>query len=149
MVEGWIAENWFSLVQSVGIVGGLLFTAWSVRIARREGRMANTLSLAGHHRELWAEAHRRPELARLFDAEADLIGHPITVAEREFLDVAVYHFATCFELARSGGPVSLEALELDARSFFAKPLPRSVWKETRDSRDPKFVAFIEHCLEGK
>jgi hypothetical protein len=143
---GWTRENWFSLVQSVGIVGGLLFTARSLRITQRESRVANTLELAQHHRELWADAHRRPDLARLFDPNANLSATPPSVAEREFLEVAIYHFATCFELATNAKLVSEAALEMDARAFFSRPLPLVVWNDSRASRDPRFVDFIEGCL---
>jgi hypothetical protein len=146
---GWIKENWFSLVQSVGIVAGLWFTAWSLHRTGRDQRSANRLALAQHHRELWSDPQRRPELKRVLDAEVDLVTAPVSVAEREFLIEVVYHFNTCWELGRNDGLVSLKALRLDAESFFSLPMPRLIWRETRQGRDPAFVAFIDSCLEKK
>ena len=142
----WIGDNWFSLVQSCGIVAGMGFTVWSLHRDSRERRTATRLGLAHHHRELWAEVHRRPDLGRLLDDDVDLVAHPITAAEDEFLNVVIYHFQTCWELGRSEGLLSLPALELDARDFFAHPIPNAVWRGSRNRRDPGFVAFIDQCL---
>ena len=144
----WLGNNWFSLVQSGGIVASLIFTAWSLRRDGRERRTATRLGLAEHHRELWAEVHRRPDLARLLRDDVDLVAGPVTPAEEEFLNVAIYHFQTCWELSREGQLLSGKALELDARSFFNHPIPNAVWTRSRHRRDPAFVAFIESCLEA-
>ncbi len=146
-IAGWFRDNWFSLVQSGGIVAGLVFTAWSLRRDGRDRRTATRLGLAEHHRELWAEVHRRPDLARLLRDDTDLVLDPVTSGEEEFLNVAIYHFQTCWELSREGQLLSRTALELDARSFFSHPIPHTVWTRSRHWRDPAFVAFIDSCLE--
>ena len=145
----WIGDNWFSLVQSAGIVAGMGFTVWSLRRDSRERRTAARLGLAQHHRELWAEVHRRPDLGRLLNDDVDLVAHPITAAEDEFLNVVIYHFQTCWELGRSDGLLSLPTLELDARDFFAHPIPKAVWRGSRNRRDPGFVTFIDYSLEAR
>ena len=146
--RGWFVDNWFSLVQSGGIIGGLVFTGWSLRRSSLDARIGNTLGLAQQHRDLWGDAHRRPELARILEGEVDLVSHPVTVTEREYLDLAIYHFYTCYELGSECGLISLDVLALDARSFFAKPIPQAVWRETRASRAPAFVRFIENAVAG-
>ena len=145
----WVQDNWFSLVQTAGILAGLLFTAWSFRRTSLDQRTSNRLSLAGHHRELWECAHQDAALQRIFATEPDLVAAPVTFEEREFLLEVIYHFQTCLELAREGGLVSLRALRLDAATFFGLPIPRAVWRETRASRDPRFVTFIEECLKAR
>ena len=85
---------------------------------------------------------------RNLETEADLVSHPVTVAEHEYLDLAIYHFYTCYELGTECGLISLDILALDARSFFAKPIPQAVWRETRASRAPAFVRFIEIAIDN-
>lgn len=142
----WIRDNWFSFVQSVGIVGGLLFTAWSLKRDSAERKTTARLALAEHHRELWAEVHRRPDLARILCDDVELLGQPVTAAEDEFLNVVIYHFQTCWELGKNSSLLSMKVLALDARDFFSHPIPAYVWRHSRSRRDPKFVAFIESCL---
>lgn len=144
-LPSWAQDNWFALVQSVGIAASLIYTARSFRQGIRDQRTSQRLSLASHHRELWSSAHREPSLRRITADTADLVIHPISVEEREFLLEVIYHFQTCWELAREGDLVSLETLRRDATQFFGLPIPRVVWCESRASRDPSFVNFIEGC----
>jgi hypothetical protein len=145
-VLAWLADNWFPLVQSGGIIAGLGFTGWSLRRDGEERMVSARLGLAEHHRELWAEFHRRPDLARLLRDDADLVAQPVTTAEDEFLNVVIYHFQTCWELGRSGGLVSLKALRTDTRAFFAHPIPLAVWRRSRNRRDPEFCEFMEEAM---
>lgn len=144
----WLSQNWFSLLQSVAIVAGLLFTAISIRRETRNRKVGDLLTLAERHRELWSEVHRLPELQRVMSEEADLVANPITTAEREFLNLAFVHFNIGWQLAGANTFLSLEALSLDAKRFFSLPLPRSVWNSARQTRDPKFVNFIESSLKS-
>jgi hypothetical protein len=142
----WFLQNWFSLLQASGIIGGLLFTAMSVRQATRARRVSDLLTLTNMHRDLWNEAHSRPDLSRVFGLEADLVAQPITVAEERFLNEVIVHFATGWQLARNGSLVTLDAMQADVRNFFSLPIPNAVWRETKKRRDPQFVRFVEECL---
>lgn len=141
----WLQENWFNLVQTTGIVGGILFAAVTTRRDRRTRRVGDLLTLAQHHRDLWSEVHRRAELRRVLlkDDKINLIDDPISDAEFEFLNLVIVHFYTGWLLARENGLLTNDVLAADARDFFSLPLPHRVWLETRSNRDPKFVTFIE------
>ena len=40
----WLAQNWFTLLNAIGVVGGLLFTGHSLRSETKTRRIANLLS---------------------------------------------------------------------------------------------------------
>ena len=98
------------------------------------------------HRELWSEAHRRSDLARIFQPDLDLIAAPVTVAEDEYLNLVIDHFHTGWLLVITGVILKANVLAADAHAFFSLPLPRRVWDMTRHRRDPAFVRFIEEGL---
>jgi hypothetical protein len=145
-VAAWAAGNWFSLVQSVGIIAGLWFTASGYRRDGSARKTSDLLALAHEHRELWSEAHRRPDLGRIFRSEVDLVASPITTAEQEFLNLVFVHFETGWQLARQGVATPLAVLSTDVSSFFRLPVVRAVWEETRWSRNPEFVTFVDRVL---
>ena len=64
----WIAEHWLDLLQSVGIVGGLWFTAYTIRKDERARKVTNMLTVAQHHREIWQQLYERPDLTRLLQS---------------------------------------------------------------------------------
>ena len=145
----WTEQNWISLTQCVGIVGGLVFTALSVRRDTKARRVSDLLALSKLHRDLWSEVHRRPELSRVMDTEADLVGCPVSAAERTFLFVVITHFHTGWHLARNGALLSLNVLAEDAGWFFSLPIPKAVWAESKNDRDPKFVQFVEASAKNR
>lgn len=145
----WLDLNWFSLVQSIGIIGSLWLTAAALRGDSRARRVSDLLELTGHHRELWAEVHRRPELGRILQAEVDLVGAPISTAEEEFLNLVIVHFHTGMLLAKDGEAIGLDALAKDAGAFFALPIPQAVWGRTKENWDARFVAFIDGAIRGR
>lgn len=111
--------------------------------------MTDYLTLAGHHRELWSDANRRPELNRIFLTEVDLIARPISVMEEEFLNLVIVHFNSGWLMARDDGLIKAKSLAADAHAFFSLPIPRTVWERTIHFRDPEFVQFIEQALAPK
>lgn len=143
---GWLEHNWFSFLQCIGIVGGLLFTAFSLREHTKSRKTSIYLSLVEQHRELWSEVHQRADLKRVLSHEADFLAMPMTSAEREFLNVAIVHFNTGWLLSRETSLLSKAAMKHDVRSFFNLPLARSVWNDTKTSRDPAFVKYVERTL---
>lgn len=142
----WLQENWFNLTQTFGIVASALLAAAAFSRETRARRLGYLLSLAEQHREVWSEAHRRPELARIFKSEVDLVADPISTVEQEFLNIVIVHFHTGWLFAKDTRFLDDTALTADARTFFSLPLPRAVWDNTRDARDPKFVRLMEKAF---
>ena len=142
----WLDTNWFSLLQSLGIAGGLLFTAVTVHRDAQHRHVSNMLTLLEQHRDLWSEVHTRPELARVMATEVDLVTRPLTVAEERFLNLVIVHFHTGWQLARDGVIHSLAVMAADAQGFFSLPLPRAVWDQSKAQREPDFVHFVDAAL---
>jgi len=141
--EEWLTNNWFSLLQSLGIICGLLFTATSIRRDTAARRASDLLSLSERHQDLWSELYRRPELRRIRSKEVDLLANPVTGSEEEFLKLVFVHFYTGWLLARKGALLEMNAFKEDVRTFFSLPIPKAVWKEAHEGRDPKFVEFVD------
>ena len=142
----WLEANWFSFLQSVGIVGGLLFTAASVRRDTKTRRINDMLKLKEEHRELWSELHRRPDLTRITDTNVDLLETPVTSAEEKFLNLVIVHFNTGWHLSNAGVGAKRSDLKADIRGFFKLPIPHLVWENSKGFRESKFVKFVEKCL---
>ena len=149
-VSAWLEGNWFTLVQSIGIIASILLTTATMRRDRRSRRIGDYLALTTEHRELWGTLHKREDLARVVSSEADLLAEPLSIAEEEFLLLVIVHFHTGWLLATQGSLVDLGVLARDAGTFFRLPLPGLVWRRTRTIRDPAFVSFIETaCAKPK
>ena len=143
----WIEKQWFNVVQTLGIITGSALTAWIACADARSRRAGNLLEMAAQHRELWSEAHRRPELARIFKEEADLVSTPISTAEEEYLRLIIVHFNTGWTMRRAGASYSGKTLSADIRAFFKLPLPAAIWEQTKNARDQGFVKFVENSLK--
>lgn len=144
-ISAWLDTNWFNFLQSIGIIGGLAFTAFALRMENRARRVSDFLVLTGHHRELWIEIQRQPSLARILQPEVNLIDQPITWAEEEFLNLVYVHFQAGWELARRGSILKMRTLRSDANYFLKLPIPRSVWAKTTGFRDAEFVRFMDEA----
>lgn len=144
----WLNHHWFSCLQSLGIIGGLLFTAISLRREGKAKRLSNILQLNAQHRELWSEVSRRPELARIFQTEVDILSHPITAAEENFLQLVISHFDIGFWVVRQKTILPLSSFKKDVQWFFALPIPKRIWQESKSTRDPRFVSFVDAAIAG-
>jgi hypothetical protein len=145
----WIAEHWFDLFQTVGIVASLLlaaYTAWRDECARR---ISNSIAINDQHRNIWNDVYEFPQLARVVDKDADVNDPPISIGEEMFVTTLVAHLSTVYRAIRFGEFVKLEGLEMDVREFFALPIPKAVWQKVKPFQDKKLVAFVEKCLQEK
>ncbi len=145
-----LQAHWFDLVQTLGIMAGMLFTGIALRHEGASRRLSNLLALKQEHRELWNTIHESPELSRILDPETDLLAHPMTSAEQVFLRQVIVHVATSWELMRQGTPLDLAAFRNDVGQFFRLPLPRQEWQAVRKSQSKEFAAFLEKAagLDG-
>ena len=105
-VSQWLAANWFDLLQTLGIVVGLLFTAYAFRKDEKGRKIGNLIAINQQHHEIWRELYDRPDLARVLKKEADVNNAPITDAERLFvnsliLQLSIVHRAILSSRRRS------------------------------------------------
>lgn len=142
----WTTENWFTLLQSIGIIGGLFYTGFQIHLDIRTRRMEARFTITKHHRELWGSFADKPNLARVLDPNADLEEAPVTVAEREFVLQVILHLNAVFTAQHEGIAPLSSGLNADLREFFQNPIPLSVWKEGRAKRDPNLRRFVEKII---
>jgi hypothetical protein len=148
-VYQWVIQHWLDLLQSVGIIGGLVFTAHSLRINSKVRRVSNLLTITEHHRAIWTPLFERPELARVIDPTADVRKRPVTNAEELFVLLAVLHLGGAHEAAKEGLVAAPDGLQKDFRRFFSWPIPKEVWKRIKPFQDAELFRLIESCLDEK
>jgi hypothetical protein len=144
----WFRDNWFALLQSLGIVGGLFFTGISLRTDANVRRIGNLFTVTKHHREIWTTLYTRPELKRVIDASADLKAQPISDEEELFVNLLILHLASNYRAAKAGMFLLRGEIRADIISFFSLPIPRAVWKKIKAFQDKEFASFVENCLEA-
>jgi len=148
-IASWFKAEWFSLIQTAGVVGGLVFTGVTISRDAKAKEAANLLAFAERHRLFWSEPLERPELRRIFSDRADLSENPITQAEEVFLNLAFVQYEAGWRIAKSVDQNDLKPLKADVRKFFTLPLQRVVWNKTKDFRNPKFVRFVGRTLDER
>lgn len=144
----WLRDNWFPLLQSLGIVGSLLFTGLTLARDLRARRISDQLLLNDQHRKLWGEVQRQPELGRVLQPEFNPQVTPISLAEEQFLRLVFVHFQNGWLIIAQGSLTSMEALKLDTSDFFRLPGPCHLWDRVKHTHDPMFVRFVGECTLG-
>ena len=141
----WLTLHWLDLLQSISIVGGLLFTGIALRTDARSRRLQSLFAITKNHREIWSECRDRAELGRILDPKANLATKPITEEERMFVTFLILHLKTAYEASRSCFYIPPEALSKDIASFFSLPIPKAVWTKAKEFQDKRFVTFVEQA----
>jgi hypothetical protein len=144
-VGQWLVDNWYVALQSTGIVGGLLFTAFSLRSETKTRRIANLLVITQNHREIWKEVFERPALKRVMDPAANLTTEPVDHEEELFVHFLVLHLNSVFHAMKDDVFVKPDGLRQDIRRFFSLPIPFTVWERIKVLQDDEFVRFVEKC----
>ena len=145
----WSSQNWFNLLSAVGVVGGLLFTAHSLRSETKTRRVANLLSITANHREIWKVFLNDKELARVLDATANTAKMPVTDAERTFVAMMILHVNSVYFATKDELVVTLDGWRRDIAQFLALPIPCEVWEKLKVLQNDDFVAFVESCRNWK
>lgn len=145
-LAAWLAQNWFTLLQSLGITASLLFTAYSFRLDAKIRRVDNLFVISANHREVWTRFSERPGLHRVLDDRADMRQQPISREEEIFINSVLFHLNGVFYAQKAGLAFNMEGLRRDVRWFISLPIPRAVWETTRTLQNVDFVAFVESCF---
>jgi hypothetical protein len=150
----WFIEHWFEIVTSVCGIGGLWFSAFSIRKnaqaqaeEAKARRISNLLAITANHREVWKDFHRSPALARVIDPAADVIKQPVTPAEEFFMNTIISNTLSVYEALKDELVTKQEGLRRDVKSFFSLPVPKAVWIKTKLLQNQDFAAFIESSLK--
>lgn len=124
-IAEWISQNCFNLFSSLGIIGGLWFTAVSLRSETKTRRIANLLTITANHREVWKEIFHRPDLSRVLDESADVAKKPVTSAERFFVNMVISNTNSMYEALKDELVIKQDGLRRDVKFFFSLPIPRA------------------------
>lgn len=145
---GWLQIHLLDLLQSVGIMGGLVFTAVAFRADSKVQRMTNLRSFTKDHREIWTRLYDQPKLARIMEPQPDLAQHPVTLDEELFVKFVILHLSDFQETLKQGLLFAPEGLQKDVGDFFSLPIAHAVWEKLKPLQDQDFVAFVERCRAG-
>ena len=145
-MEHWFTENWFNLLSSVGIIGGLWFTAFSLHSETKTRRISNLLTITSNHREVWKEFLNSPDLARVIDPAADVTKQPITRAEELFVGLVIFQMSSVYYAMKDELLIKLEGSRRDIAHFLSLPIPKAVWNKSKLLQNQDFAAFIESSL---
>lgn len=129
MEFGWIVENGFSLAQTLGVVGGLVYAGRSFDLDRRTRRTEIFLSLAEAHREIWENMVEHPRLARILEESVDLEAAPVTVRERRFLILLYAHISAVHRAIEEGIYETSPGMERDIAELIRLPIPGIVLRD--------------------
>ena len=145
----WLTDNWFTLLNAVGIIGGLFFTGHSLHSETKTRRIANLLSLTQGHREIWKEVFEHPQLSRVLNPGADISSQPVSEEEEIFVNLVIQHLSVVFHAMRDELTIKPEGLRRDVWWFFSLPIPRVVWEKYKVLQNDKFAAYVEACRNWK
>lgn len=139
----WMLSNGRSVLEAAGIIGGLMFTAASFRADAKERRISNLMSIAESHRTLWLQVTQSPELYRVLKDDVDFEAAPITPSEERFVHLLIIHLFVTYESERHNSLPKLSGLQKDIRDFFSHPIPKQVWRWSRQFQELPFRQFVD------
>lgn len=145
-ITRWLMQHGHSLLESAGIIGGLIFTGVGLHRDSKARRIENMISLVAQHRDLWRQASGDAKIAAIFDSQRDALRVPPTPAERDFLCSVILYLSTVYRAVKLDELLRPAGMEKDIRDFFSLPIPRDVWRDLRAYQDPDFVAFVEQII---
>lgn len=145
----WSAGIWFDFMETVGIVGSLIFTAISLRSEVKTQRIANLFAVTANHLEVWKIFLNNEKMARVFDETPDLVKHPVTPMEETFVALVIAHVSSVYYAVDHQLIVNPNGLRHDVGQFLSLPVPQAVWEKIKAVQNDDFAAFVESCRQGK
>jgi len=140
--------DWFTLLQTGGIIASILFTAITIRSDRRSRKASTLLQITQYHREIWSRLFDKPELKRIVDINPDLDKNPVTSEERLFVTLVIHHVNSVIQAIKAGSLPEIEGLERDITGLFALPIPVIVWSDVKKFQNKQFVNFIDNLTKS-
>lgn len=142
-------DHGLDLLNAAGVVGGLLFTGYSLHSEIQTRRIANLLTLTESHRDVWRELIRDSRLQRILEPHPELELQPVTLEEEVFVNLVIQHLSIVFHTLRDDLTIPPEGLRRDVWQFFSLPIPEAVWNKVKVLQNDAFVAHVESCRNWK
>jgi len=140
------SPEWFTLLQTLGIIASVLFTAHALRKAEQQRRIANYIELVRGHRDIWSMMIQNKGLQRVTEEDLDLEEYPVSVEERFFVTFIIFHLSVAFLMRTHNAAYPIEHLRKDVGIFLSLPIPSRVWKDIRPYQNHEIVSFVEDSL---
>jgi hypothetical protein len=144
---GWTAIHWIDLLQSTGILAGLLFTAYNIRSDSRDRKIHSVFALTEAHRDIWSKVYEHPNLASVLRPEVNAESFSVSNEQELFVHLLILHLAASYQARKLGMYFQEDGLRLDIREFFSLPIPKAVWEKSKVYQDHDFVKFVESCVD--
>src|SRR5947209_4326057 len=106
-------KNWFTFLQSAGIIASLFFTGLALRSETRARRITSLFTITQHHREIWTQLYKERELVRVLSPDVDLSRSPVTDEEELFVTLLILHLNTSYRAMREQVFLTPQRLQLD------------------------------------
>jgi len=144
----WFEQHWFSLLQSLGIVGGFAIASRSLSLDLRARKTEVFLTIAQAHRDIWEHLVERPELARILDPTVDTCSDPPSPSEERFVLLILTHLDSVHLAIRNGVLPASDNLMADAAQFFSLPIPKLILPKYLRFQNPAFRQFLTGLLSS-
>ncbi len=141
----WFYTHGHDLLETSGILGGLIFTAMSFRQDADSRKISTLIALTGQHREIWEALYRQPSLSRILQVSVPEPVEP-TQAEAVFINSIIQQAHCVFQATKLGEIVGIDGVEDDLAEFFSLPLPSAVWQKSKGYFDRDFAAFVDQGI---
>lgn len=151
MLECFFSQTSSESIKGAAAVAGVIVALGALvvnAIATLQGvaarKLQNYQEIVKSHRDLWKLTLDEPSTyARILDLDPDLAKTPVSSPERQFVALLLLHMTSAFYFSKSSSMVKLEHLRKDFDDVLSLPLPRAVWKQSRQYFNRDFVAALE------
>lgn len=140
--------DWFTLVQTTGIIASFLFTAYELRRTRVSTITANEIRLIELHRDLWRMTIDEPSLMRPFAHDLKPEELTLSMSENRFVNLLFLHISGAFRLSEAGEVRRTGDFRGDLKQLLSRPAIRTFWEENQRFHDERFVAFVNSCVSS-
>jgi len=133
-------------IQTMSIIVGFFVTFYTLRKDAKLRRLSHWLTFTQQHRDIWKLRFEMPGLDRVHDPLANLEAKPVSDDEHHFVSLLIHHLSAVQKTSSEGVFVAPQGLRTDIATFFALPIPSTVWKKVRHLHEDEFVKFVESCF---
>lgn len=144
----WITSHGYSLLETVGIIASLGFTAVSFQRDDRSRRISNLFALTAQRRDIWTQSSMGTPSGRACWMRRSISGRRRSPTRRRFITLLLLHLSATCRASREGIFSTQQALGCDIRGFLHLPIPNLVWQESKEFIEPDSVDFVEACQKG-